>query len=255
MTNGYKQRDFVRDFVFPLIIFDVVDDKLSYKKFLGTAFLVGNRGYALTSSHVLKDVNHNIAGMFAGEDGQWYCFAMEKVENHKTTDVSILKLQNGNWVSPFVISAEKQYGWKDYFLCGYPEMVLREQRDNLDIKGNVMERPDMISIKGHIRRRIPFTLDKLDIKNIRGNTFYELNNVAGWGCSGSPLFEIEPNRSWKVMGIYVAQKIFYLENENDDNTKYIDYSVGYAITSDAFANWKPDILDKSILEESKNFTV
>lgn len=247
MTD-YIQRDFVRDYVFPLAKAKIINKQIIFEEFLGTSFLIGNRGFALTASHLIKDVDGLIAGMFANEKGNWVAFLIEDSEEHNVTDVTIIKLKGGSWTSPFIITEKKHFGWKDYMLCGYPEMVIFEDRRNININGKVLPRPDLISIKGHIRRRIP---RNIDIPNIKGQMFYELSSIAGWGCSGAPIFNVLPNKKWEVIGLYSAQKIFYSENKDDNNIKFIDYGVGYAVTSDFIANWQPNILGLSIKEESE----
>jgi hypothetical protein len=233
----------VRDFVFPLIEVDLYQKGYIFKKFLGTAFLIGNRGYALTASHIIKDRN-NIIGLFVDEHNKWKGLPILESENHPIQDSSILKLSGWNFNSPFVINQNKEYGWKDYFVCGYPESVVYE---NIDINGMSLPSFEMVSGKGHIRRRL-----MKEINSVKGNSFYELSNIVGWGCSGGPIFEPSNDGNWKIIGIYVAQKIFYTENHIDENVKYIDYAVGYALTSDSIFNWIPKILKKTILEESIN---
>ena len=49
----YKQRNFIRDFIFPLSIAEKDDNGFTQKSFLGSAFLIGNNGFALTAAHVI----------------------------------------------------------------------------------------------------------------------------------------------------------------------------------------------------------
>jgi len=248
---AFKQTDLVRDFVFPLVSSSFENSEFKFIKLLGTAFLIGNQGYALTCQHIIDNSKDNsIAGCFVGEDTYWYGFQINEIEFHPFHDVALIKLNGGNWKSPFCLTSDKLWAWRDFYLCGYPDSVLYEDINNKDVLGNPLPRMDMVSIKGSIRRIIP---RELNIKGIKGNRFYELSIIAGWGCSGSPLFEVKPNKSWEVSGIYNAQKIFYTENSFDDNIKYIDYNVGYAVTSECFYDWKPKILGKTVLEESQNY--
>jgi len=244
----YSQGDFVRDYVFPIVLTEDKDEGKNFKKFLGTGFLIGNRGYALTASHVLSKLTQNICCIFC-VDNMWRGYRVINIEHHPKLDLALIKLEGDFWKTPFIISPEKQFGWIDYFLCGYPEAVLFEH-DQINSSGQLLPKPDMIHTKGHIRRRIHG-----NIKVVKGDIFYEVSDLSGWGCSGSPLFQFNSDKSWKVIGIYIAQKIFYSENDYDKDIKYIDYGVGYAIPTDSFYEWKPKILEgKSIYEESLNFS-
>lgn len=108
-------------------------------------------------------------------------------------------------------------------------------------------RPDLVYNEGYIRRRYTGELPV-----IFGRSFYELSEVAGSGSSGapicklniSPLFGFIKPSAWDVIGIYVGEKI------NDRGT-----SVSYAVREDAFRHWSPEILGKSVLEESQNVNV
>lgn len=40
-----------------------------------------------------------------------------------------------------------------------------------------------------------------------GKSFFELIQVGGTGCSGSPIFKIDQLKNWKVMGVYVGERL------------------------------------------------
>lgn len=66
------QRDLVRDFVFPLALADKLQDGYKVKAFLGTAFLIGDKGYCLTAAHVVKNQpTNNFVGVFVSDDNFW----------------------------------------------------------------------------------------------------------------------------------------------------------------------------------------
>lgn len=103
--------------------------------------------------------------------------------------------------------------------------------------GQAIIRPDLVYNEGYIRRRYTGSIPAL-----WGSSFYELSEVAGAGSSGAPISK--PTAPiWEVIGIYVGEKV------NDRAT-----SVSYAVREDSFRDWKPTILGKSVLEESRNVT-
>lgn len=232
----FVQKDLIRDFIFPIAIATKHEDGYNFERFLGTGFLIGNRGYALTASHVVYK-SESLVGMFIGEDRGWYAFEIEVCEHHPTQDVALIKFINGKWSSIFEFSSEHVHAGLEYSLSGYPTDALHEDLNNGDISGRIKPRPDMIYSKGHIRRRISWNLN---IPGVKGDAFIELSAVAGSGCSGSPVFKIIPNKQYEVLGIYTGERL------NDRAT-----SVSYAVRNDAFVSWIPAILNKSILEESK----
>lgn len=238
----FVQRDFVRDFVFPIVTVGSTKHKgeLGYKSFLGTGFLIGKRGFAITASHVIGGFQKDIAAMFVSHENAWVAFLIQNIEHHPSEDVCLLKLLGGSWKSPFRMRKEWEGAWHDYLMCGYPFDVLHEDLSKMDIAHLVAPRPDLIHTKGHIRRRVSMDLK---IPGVKGRNFFELSTVAGRGCSGAPVFMQTPERAWDVLGIYVGEKL------NDVST-----SVSFATRVDSFKDWFPSILDKTIQQEAEDYT-
>jgi hypothetical protein len=106
-------------------------------------------------------------------------------------------------------------------------------------EGHARPRPDLVYTQGYIRRRI----SDIPIPGIRGNGFFELSEVAGAGCSGSPVMLITSGPAWLVIGVYVGQRIA----AGDDLVR-----VGYAAREDLFRDWVPDLLGVSVIAESRS---
>jgi hypothetical protein len=121
-----------------------------------------------------------------------------------------------------------------YRLFGYPDDATYELLDG----NKALMRPDLVYNEGYIRRRYVSPLP-----SVEGTAFYELSEVAGSGASGAPVCKFT-HPVWEVIGIYVGERI------NERAT-----SVSYAVREQAFRNWVPKILGKSILEESRNVSV
>ena len=81
----------VRDIVFPLILAE--QTKVGESKmvaFLGTGFLIGSEGYALTAAHVVDikvEANQAIVALFVNkETNKWEIFNADKADTHPTGD-------------------------------------------------------------------------------------------------------------------------------------------------------------------------
>ena len=243
----------VRDIVFPLILAKKVgSNAIEMVAFLGTGFLVGSEGYALTAAHVI-DVNlqplQAVVGMFVDkETNKWQVFNVDTCDIHPTEDVALLKMRNGDWYPTDVkVSFEKQFSSFEYKLFGYPDANLRENVDYKDANGRVLGRPDLIYSSGHIRRRVSFNLP-----GIKGKYFYELSQPVGPGCSGSPVFA-SINGVWHIVGVYVADKtesVAYEAYDKDLNwglhTIEIAGALSYAVRMDDLQDWLPKVLNTTL---------
>ncbi len=231
----------IRDYIFPLIKGKQQKDSIQYGELIGTGFLIGKDGYAITAAHVidqLLDGNNEddvIIGIFI-EKNEWVPVHIELYEKHKTEDVGIVKLKAFKRESFLRINDSPQHSACEYHCWGYPHEVAKElsklDRDSFD-------RPDLIFTQGYVRRRISRELYPIMI--FKGTQFYELSETVGGGNSGGPL--ILKNKVvkdyWEIFGIYIGEK-----TEGD---------LSYGVRAEAFANWIPDILGKSVIEESNNY--
>ena len=98
--------------------------------FLGTAFLIGNKGFALTAGHVLpKNSLHKLAGMFVIQD-KWHCFLVKQQEECVDADVALLEMQDGPTRSPFRCRNRWEGSSARYRQFGYPRNVVWELAPN-----------------------------------------------------------------------------------------------------------------------------
>jgi hypothetical protein len=112
---------------------------------------------------------------------------------------------------------------------------------------NAVERPEIIFSKGYIRRRITRELYPTVI--YRGTHFFELSEYVGGGNSGAPII-LQSSiglRQWQFIGIYIGEK-----SENKISEVNIERNVSYAVRAEAFASWRPTILDKTIKDEANS---
>lgn len=231
----FKQSDAIRDYVFPIASAEMRGDRIAVKQVLGTAFLIGSQGFALTAKHVIAcSEAERLIAIFALQSGGWFGYEITAREVHSTEDVALVKLDGTPWKSFFRLSNSVEHASCKYRLWGYPNDTTFE----LMVSNQAVVRPDLIYNEGYIRRRFTGELPA-----IQGTSFFELSEVAGTGASGAPVCKITAP-VWEVIGIYVGEKI------NDRAT-----SVSYAVREDSFRSWVPGILGKTILDESQNVTV
>lgn len=236
----------IRDLVFPLILAEKVgEDEIIMVSFLGTGFLIGSKGYALTAAHVVDlqtKPNQAIVGLFIDKTtNQWTVHNSDTCDTHPSEDVALLKMRGEHWEETTIkVSFEKQFASFDYKLFGYPNANLLEDVDSRDSAGRVLGRPDLIYSAGHMRRRVSFSMPA-----IKGRCFYELSQPVGAGCSGSPIFTTRDGL-WYVVGIYVADKTVSVSFETYN--KKLDWvietiempgALAYAVRMDDLSNWIP----------------
>ena len=233
--NMFTQSDQIRDYVFPIATVASIDNSFAFKEFLGTGFLIGNRGFALTAAHVVQQFdNQEIVAMFVLDSGEWLGVPIKNFEMHKHEDVAVIKVQGNTWKSLFKLSNTFEGSAVKYRMFGYPDDIIHE----IVSGGRAQPRPDLIYTEGYVRRRVSFELPA-----VIGTSFFELSDVAGPGCSGSPIFKFT-KPTWDVIGIYVGEKI------NGRAT-----SVAYAVREESFREWIPNLLGTSILAESQNVSL
>ena len=226
----FKQSDRIRDYVFPLCIAEKKEEGIEFKKFLGSGFLIGNNSFAITAAPVIDEVDGDIFALFIDEDNQWLAFDISESEIHAEEDVALIKVNYQPLHSFFCLNNAFETQSLEYKQFAYPDDMMYELEDF----GRATGRPDMIYLQGYIRRRTNHP-----IPNMRGKSFFQLSQIGGTGCSGSPIFKIDQSKNWKVVGVYVGERL------NDRGT-----SVAYAVREDAIRDWAPTILGHTLLVEA-----
>ena len=201
---------------------------------VGTSFLIGNNGFALSAAHVIDQC---FKGLSADEvvlalfwTNGWHVKEVVASDTHPTEDVGIIKLNGNSWASILEINDYPQNSSCEYQCWGYPHDVAQEPKE---LKPEALEKPVIIFSQGYVRRRVS---NLLPVSIVPGNQFYELSEQAGQGNSGAPIILKNSigQLKWKFFGIYNAER----------------RNISYAVRAEAFSNWKPNILDKTIKEES-----
>lgn len=217
----------------------------------GTAFLIGNRGFALTAKHVIAGKAKPLAGLTMAAASGWIWANIVAGETHPSEDVAIIKLNPGACTSGFQLSSSVEMASSRYQIFGYPGDATR-------LESAQGEFPDMVYTEGYIRRRFsaslyPTTgpLPNTGSAQVTGTSFFELSQIAGTGTSGGPVFDLA--KPMAVIGIYSAEKHTPHVITSGDQPITQLTSVSYAVRDDAFRDWKPAMLGgRSILEESQN---
>jgi Trypsin-like peptidase domain len=227
VDSVHQVGDRMIDYVFPVVaITRTGPQTIDYRGLLGTGFLVkGKEGLGLTAGHVADSiVAGQAAAAFQDESGEWHARAITVAERHPSDDVALVHVEDVSWESPLFVTTASEYGSSHYSMWGYPLDVTNEQ----EIDGRIAPRPDLIFSEGHIRRR----LTDVKFRGITGRKMYELSNVAGSGCSGSPVCIRQPGRDpFEVIGVYIGER--YSEADH--------VSVAFAVRSEAILQVWPQI--------------
>jgi hypothetical protein len=174
----FKQSDAIRDYIFPIAVAEKRDEDISVKRILGSAFVIGNSGFALTAKHVISgSEGERLVGMFALPTGGWHGFEVVSREVHVTEDVALVKLNGHPWKSFFQLSDSIEHASCRYRLFGYPDDTTFE----LVIGNQSVMRPDLVYNEGYIRRRFTGSLPI-----IRGTSTLVQNNfpiIGSWTAS------------------------------------------------------------------------
>lgn len=237
--------DAVANFVVPVcrlyIAKDDGVDQYQAIELIGTAFFIGSKGHLLTARHVIDEMNQlsGIQVILLPLNTGLTSFEITETEVHPDEDVAIIKTSvKPNSVS-CVISQNSQHSSCEYMLWGYPEHVAKELSRTVPLPPSGVEPigPELIYQKGYVRRRISRELHY----PLFGKSFYEISEVAGSRCSGSPVIIRQPSQNafrsepWSVIGIYVGEQ-----------TSEKIHAVGYCVRSDSFASWVPKMIGLAI---------
>lgn len=189
----------------------------------------------MTARHVAKDIAIGETAVMFNRNGPWELAGVVGTELHPVEDAALIRLEPGNYHSPFKLSRFHAHASSQYMLWGYPDAILHELPPGRG--GVTLPRPDLAYSEGHIRRRI--TGIPL-INGPLGAKFYELSAIAGGGCSGSPVTLRQPNMEFSVVGVYVGER---RSPGVADAERIIqsEYLVGFATRTedldDSFAQW------------------
>ena len=178
--SSFQQGDVIRDYVFPLCTIANPDGEppWRFERFLGTGFVIGDRGFALTAAHVIpQSAVARIAGAFVTQEGRWWAARIIAHEAHPTEDVSVVRLPGQPWKSFFRLTHTWEGASARYQMWGYPEDVAQE----FEAVGRVVDRPDLVYAEGYVRRR----LAAHTIPSILGTEFFEVSEVVGPGACPS----------------------------------------------------------------------
>ncbi len=225
----------IRDAVLPIFSGRWEVDSFVFEAVAGTAFLFGKRGMAITAAHVIDQIKLDESAVAIVQNGtHWVPLPMLNCEKHPSEDVAIIQLPIPPRPSWMVIGSSSEHQSCDYHAWGYP-IAVAEMGQKYNEDG--LQTPDLVFTTGYVRRRIS---RELPFSVYRGTAFYELSEVAGDGCSGGPVLKKKAalaNGMWEVMGIYIG-------------AGDVGASVGYATRSDAFHDWVPTLLGRSVRDES-----
>lgn len=244
-VQEYTWPDLMQDQVVPVSVIERTGKTARIKALCGTAFFIGNNGYALTAKHILPEENTTSLAISilihdkTKQQTKRHHVIIEDMDCHPTADIAIIKTDITTWHSIFQLNIKKQCPNTRYQLTGYPLAAAKdptkppENRLNPAIGYNI----------GYIRTYLADT-NKQDMPN---TVFYELSKAGGLGIPGSPVFR-KTGSTFEVIGIYVGEKKTKEENSavmsEPAATPY-----GIALSASSFYNWVPKCLGHTIMQE------
>lgn len=227
----------VREFVLPVCNLghdaegNVVKDGA---ELVGTCFLLGNRGYALTAAHVLRQVKNDIARVLVPDTEGWDACLIRSGEVHPTEDVGLLKIDLPRpIISPVLFAAEEPPPSLEYSMWAYPDVIAREIEFHEWPTDSLNFNPSPVYFRGYIRRKLNYSPNP-SFDMYVGKHFYEVSEIAGACCSGAPLSTIEMPPG--VFAMYIGEA-------------HAERRCGYAMNLMRVLDWSPDILGRPIREE------
>ena len=220
----------IADVVLPIVEISGLPPNLRYERLLGTGFLVGGSRYLLTCRHVITSVRPgNYVLALRVTNGAFETIQLDKLVTHPSQDVALYQVDISDHVTSWLLpTAEPQFQTLDCQVWGYPTDALFDSGER-SLQGQVLQRPELVFMKGYIRRRISG-----ELFGLQGDQFYELNDSAGDGCSGGPIIRVDGGRRWKVFGIYSGEMI-------SEQTGKPFRSRGYGIRMEAVTEWLQSI--------------
>jgi len=162
------------------------------------------------------------------------------VERHPTEDVALLRLSIKGQIWGMLRLDERRLSpEREVEVLGYPEETFYER---LRSDGKAPYHPQIVNTRAYIRRLVDNTDHRM---RGGGESFYELSQLAGDGCSGAPTiaYDAPGSKTYKVIGIYKGQRQM-------TSSRGITSSVGYATRSEMFAGWCPAILGRTLVQEA-----
>jgi hypothetical protein len=205
-------------------------------KLVGTCFLIGSRGFALTAAHVLHQVDNDIARVLVPDGaGSWDACLIRTGQVHPTEDVGILKIELPKpIVSPITFAPDEPPPSAEYNMWAYPEVIAQEVQYHGLPAGSLDFNPSAVYFRGYLRRKLPYSPNP-SFDMYVGKHFYEVSEIAGSCCSGAPLSTMETHP--KVFAIYIGE---------EDKTR----RCGYATNLLKVRDWVPEMLGKRICDEA-----
>ena len=191
--------------VMPIIEVEFSHAVMSYKRLLGTGFVLDQGNRFVTAKHVVQGAATFVA--FETVDRRFVSVDLRMIATHPKEDFAVFELNPPRPGSGLKLDSTPQNSSLKYDMWGYPEDFLFES-DQRGAHGAILPRPELIYTAGYIRRRVSHSL-----LGLPGNCFYELSSIAGSGSSGGPIIEI--NRStlhWHIFGIYIGERTIEVAN-------------------------------------------
>ncbi|WP_315701870.1 MULTISPECIES: serine protease [unclassified Bradyrhizobium] len=229
--------DNVREFILPVCDAKIEDGQVVAEgsKLVGTCFLIGSRGYALTAAHVIDQMDESAARVFVPDPVGFDVSNITEHEKHSDEDIGILKIDLPRpIISPIIFADHEPPPSYEYSMWAFPEVIAEEVRYHDWPRDLPQFRPAHVYFRGYVRRKLSHSPNP-SFSSYVGKHFYEVSEIAGACSSGAALTTITNPPA--VFAIYIG----------DEQT---GRRCGYAMNAMKVLDWTPRILGKAIRDEA-----
>ncbi len=197
----------------------------------GTGFPISSDGWCLTAAHVLEESQLKVFACFP-QDTEFRAHDITDIEIHPREDLAIFRVVNRTMTPLCRWQAGMCHAARDFTAMGYPAYLLKDHGKATGQYGAVLDRPELIVSKGHIRRRISHRLP-----SFRGQGFAEMSEWLGEGASGGPVVDFAKS---SLLGIYLGYKPERMTTENGEGQTI--GARGIMLRLDECVDWSPKVL-------------
>lgn len=234
-ANALRRLD---SYVFPIATADqTAQGEYSYTGLIGTGFVISSNGWCLTARHVI-DCIHSIPCALFPNGTEFRAFDLADIESHPREDLALFRLP----AKQIPELAKWRMGYchapRDILTMGYPSQLLKDHGRPSGPRQVVLDRPELIVSKGHIRRRFSHS-----VPGHYGNNFAEINEWLGEGSSGGPVLD---QATSTLIGVYLGYRIDTVSTADGDIKPSV--ARGLILRLDDCTDWIPKVLGSTLGE-------
>lgn len=205
---------------------------------IGTGFPISTDGWCLTARHVLEGITSKAFAAFP-LDTEFRGHDIADIELHPREDLAIFRVVDRVLCPLCAWSPGMCHAARDFTAMGYPAYLLKDHGRPTGPYGVVLDRPELIITKGHIRRRLSYRLP-----SFRGDSLAEMSEWLGEGSSGGPVID---RTSSNLLGVYLGYRPERMTTEHGEGQTI--GARGIMLRIDDCVDWSPKVLGYRSLQD------